>query len=418
MSVRRFAPLFAVSLFALFTTCNDAPVAPDGLSPSFAAKCGTPPCGKGPGGGDGTIKVIDLNPAGWSFSLPRSINRRGQVAGWGGTNFNHAFFWDGKQSQDIGTLGGGTSAMAFILDNYLNDFGMVVGQSTTADGPLGERLHAFAWTKRQGMQDLGTLGGRRSFAYAVNKTGQVVGEAETARCSSVVVVDCTPVGAFHAFLWEDGVMQDLHTLGDEWSEARVVNDQGQVSGIYILAGVRLAFLWEDGVMQDLGTIGGEVYEVVAINAEGDVTGTAKTGSGDSHAFLASDGVMEDLGTLGGNRSEAWDLNNYGVVVGESENAGGLTHAFLWQDGAIRDLGTLGGDFSRAKGVNDRGEVVGLSTTESGDVHAFIWSDGIMRDLGTLGGNWSMALAINEKGQVAGEAKVASGAVHGALWETR
>ena len=270
MDARRAVPLLAVSLLALFTTCDQSPtsVSLDGLSPSFARKCDTPPCGKGPGDGDGTIKVIDINPAGWSFSLPRSINRRGQVAGWGGTNFNHAFFWDGKQSQDLGTLGGGISAMALIQDSYLNDFGMVVGQSTTPDGPQGKPEHAFAWTKRQGMQDLGTFGGRRSFAYAVNKAGQVVGRAETARCSSVVVVDCTPVGAFHAFLWEDGVMQDLNTLGDEWSEAHVVNDQGQVAGIYDLASVSFVFLWEDGVMQDLGTIGGKVGRPVAINDQG------------------------------------------------------------------------------------------------------------------------------------------------------
>jgi hypothetical protein len=55
MDARRFAPLFAVSLLVLFTTCNDSPtpLSPASPSPSFAAKCGTPPCGKGPGGDKG-----------------------------------------------------------------------------------------------------------------------------------------------------------------------------------------------------------------------------------------------------------------------------------------------------------------------------------------------------------------------------
>lgn len=37
--------------------------------------------------------------------------------------------------------------------------------------------HAFIWDKTTGMQDLGTLpGGTISYAYGINKYGQIVGE--------------------------------------------------------------------------------------------------------------------------------------------------------------------------------------------------------------------------------------------------
>ena len=49
--------------------------------------------------------------------------------------------------------------------------------------------------------DLGTLGGNSTTAYAVNASGKVVGYATT--------LD----GDTHAFLWENGVMQDLGTFG-------------------------------------------------------------------------------------------------------------------------------------------------------------------------------------------------------------
>ena len=49
MDARRFAPLLAVALLILVTTCTDAPtpLSPAELSPTVAARCGTPPCGHG-----------------------------------------------------------------------------------------------------------------------------------------------------------------------------------------------------------------------------------------------------------------------------------------------------------------------------------------------------------------------------------
>ena len=51
--------------------------------------------------------------------------------------------------------------------------------------------------------DLGTLGGATSVALGINNLGQVVGGADLA------------TGFRHAFLWDDGVMTDLGTLGSD-----------------------------------------------------------------------------------------------------------------------------------------------------------------------------------------------------------
>jgi probable HAF family extracellular repeat protein len=69
------------------------------------------------------------------------------------------------------------------------------------------------------MQDLGTLGGAHSFGWGINDSGQVVGSSATA------------TGEMHAFLWTDGVMQDLGTfLGGYYSSALGINNSGQVVG--------------------------------------------------------------------------------------------------------------------------------------------------------------------------------------------
>jgi probable HAF family extracellular repeat protein len=54
------------------------------------------------------------------------------------------------------------------------------------------------------MIDLGTLGGDNSTALWINDAGEVVGEADLPSANPDV---------HHAFLWRNGVMIDLGTLG-------------------------------------------------------------------------------------------------------------------------------------------------------------------------------------------------------------
>jgi probable HAF family extracellular repeat protein len=287
----------------------------------------------------------------------------------------------------------------------INERGQIVGSSVT---PIGSR-HAFLWQNGR-MTDLGTLGGLFSSATAVSDRGQIIG------LSAI-----TGNRLFHPFLWQNGRMTDLakrrlrvkgtYAAIDTYGEGLVgINERGQVAGTSTVTGQRRGYLWQEGRMTDLGTLGSGDSYVSAMNERGQVVGGSTTKRGERHAFLWEKGKMIDLGTLGGTRSEAAMVNERGQVVGTSETKSLKMHAFLWQNGKMSDLGTLGGN-SFASAINGRGQVIGGSDTENGRTHVFLYENGKMRDLDS-----GYPITINERGQVVGFSSTADGQSHAFLWE--
>ncbi len=260
------------------------------------------------------------------------------------------------------------------------------------------------------------FGAQGSSVTGVNSTAELVGQKATAQGSSTQQ-------AF--FLDNEGTW---HNIGPEAgytdSFATALNDAGQIAGYSQvttgsgLGGVATtgAFLYSQGTLQDLGTLGGSDSVATSLNASGWVAGYSTTSTGSSsptHAFLYSKGSMTDLGTLSGStNSYATGVNDSGQVVGyatKNSDLGYTTQAFVVTPGsAMQALGTLGGSgtSSQATGINDSGEVVGYSGTGADDglvENAFLWSQSTgMQNLGTLSGfTDSYATAINNSGLIVG-----------------
>lgn len=310
-------------------------------------------------------RVINLGPPNMGFLSQFNAKEQLVLARPGPNGVVRSYLYDGKTMVDLGSLGG-----KLTIARGLNDAGEVAGYATLP----GETVyHAFKWSRREGIRDLGTLFGGLSDTggQPINNRGEVVGFSATA------------VGDERAFLWRPasgmlalGGLPDNPT-GLSWAQA--INNHGVVGGAGLTTnGDTHAFVWSrKSGMTDIGSLGGLFAGVVVVGDDGLVLGNASTPDGRLQAFAwTREGGMVGLGTAGGIASGTAERpsSRSGNLVGNIQFSDEVSHAFLWtRTRGMRDLGTLGGPSSSGFGVNAKDQVVGFSTTPSGVFSGFIWT---------------------------------------------
>jgi probable HAF family extracellular repeat protein len=358
----------------------------------------------------------------------------------------HAYQWNHGTLTDLGALpgnDGNNSSVAAAINNE----GLIAGYAENGDVDPDTgypEAHAVVWKKGK-IRDLGTFGGTQSAAFALNDLGQVVGGAlntiEDPFSADYSLYGFDPLGFMgttqvRAFVWQNGVMRDLGTLGGPDAVATAINQSGQIAGqsytsytINETTGIPTVdpFLWINGKMIDLGTLGGTVGFSVWLNDWGQVVGGSNlAGDEFQHGFLWDRGVLKDLPSAnGGDNSLAGWINELGDVSGVSYLPGDiLYHATLWSSGIPIDLGTVGQDLcSEAWSMNDLRQIVGLSTSSCSSEQAgraFLWQQGgPMVDLNALVANPSnlhlyLASYINDSGEIVAQGILPNGDIHTAL----
>jgi probable HAF family extracellular repeat protein len=195
------------------------------------------------------------------------------------------------------------------------------------------------------------------------------------------------------------------------------------------AGNNVACFWSPSAWhaRSLRTLGGPSSEARAINDSGNLAGLADVAPGTSHAFLwnATDSKMTDL-HMGPGTSEAHGINMFDEVVGQLDpGTGAAAQAFRWTaDNGMHPLSSLPkATGASAEAINDLGVAVGWCTHfGSGRVassSAVMWSGENVVDLTAQilqnpGWHLEVAAAINNRGQIAGTGIFRNGVRNGLL----
>ena len=232
------------------------------------------------------------------------------------TGAKRAVRFEGGETIDLG-LGNGSNAYA------INDAGDIVGGATFS----GNRYQAFARSASGEVLELGTLGGRYSEALGISDAGTVVGYSGLNGGDSAFIRQAggsmipigfsnPPPGFAYGYAWD-------------------VNLSGQVVGEGFKGdGAYHAFVYQEGVTQDLGVVGEFVNSMaLGINAKGEVVGRLKAASGLTHGFLYDSGMMVDLNDRirrdsGWVITEARAINDAGYIAANALSSTGQKRAVL------------------------------------------------------------------------------------------
>ncbi len=356
-----------------------------------------------------TYSVSDLASLGGTINRGNSINNDGWVSGYSFTAANarrHAALWiGGGPPIDLGTLAG-PDGYSSVVWPVKNNRGIIAGISQTSitdpnnenwscspflygvfENITGKTCVGFVWQNGE-MRALPTLGGHNGFAAGANDRGQITGWAETE------VEDPTCVAPqklqFLPVIWgprRDQITELPLIEGDTSGAATAINNRGQAVGI-------------SGICDQ---------------AVGRYTA--------AHAVLWDRGRVREI--VGDNGGPYWDtpmaINNRGDVVGfvgiDGDLDGNKLRAFVWtRRGGFRYLRPLPGDvYSEARGINNRGQIVGISCAEGAVAcKPVLWQNRFAPavDLNSRAPGYNGVLMtaqdINDEGEITGRANAANG----------
>jgi probable HAF family extracellular repeat protein len=245
----------------------------------------------------------------------------------------------------------------------INDQGVITGFSYMDDPNMPV---ATVWINGRA-SSLGSVpGDQASEAYATNSSGLTIGSSmRVEHVGDLIFIFPTAV------LFENGQVTELETLiqsGENWEllSTEDINDSDQIIGTGRDLDLEepISYLFEDGIMTELGTLGGYATTPYAMNNAGQIVGGSEMAGGRERAVLWADGRSIDLGTLGGEQANANGINDRGQIVGFSTDENWYAHMFFWEDSVmINPLDYIppgGGWGGRANAfdINEAGQFIG------------------------------------------------------------
>lgn len=273
----------------------------------------------------------------------------------------------------------------------LNTSGVVVGGIRAAVNALP------AFVEQKGVRrELPLLPGTTwALPRGLNRSGQIVGFADDPYRQTQCAV-----------VWDEHGVMRLDDDGALSSDARAINDQGEIVGLRCTQpNTWRVCLWRGGALSEPASLNTRKWYPCGINERGDIAGWGLGLDNRPHLLVSQSGVLTDMG-----RGYQISLNNRGQMAGDYEITEQGFHACAWRSGRRAPLPELPGTIeSHALALNDRDQIVGRATRQKVDgdgrqTYPVIWQNGHALDLNTLlpsGFPYILedAVSINNAGQI-------------------
>ncbi len=274
---------------------------------------------------------------GLGAGLATTINNRGEIAGkasFPGSSSAEFFVYDSRGVVKLDELLPElNSAFAGQIER-LSDNGVMVGEVGSSS------KQAFMITPVDSGYEYKTIGidGKDNWAIAVNSHGYAVGFAR----------DSAGPSNDQAFLYDGNSSFEIGSLGG-YSKPTDINDNGTIIGYSYTGSSTKAFVYENGVMQTLGTLGGSTTQALDINNQGIVVGWGYDASYKERAIIFADGSTIDLNSYlpensGWFLKRAVAINERGEILGTG-TLDGVKSVFVLSPVNEAPVADIGGPYS-------------------------------------------------------------------------
>jgi hypothetical protein len=278
-------------------------------------------------------------------------------------------------------------------------------------------------------------GASRTFATAINDSGEVVGDYSTGTSTAfagftdvngtyttiigagstqinsvnasgeIAGLDTNSTGNFQGYIDDNGVFTTINSPYLN-SYAVSINNSGEVVG-------EPGYLYANGVFTALNAPGAIETDTDAINNNGEVVGSYYMNPSNTvvHGFTYQNGVFTTFDPPGSTGTYATAINDSGMVVGYDFYVGGEA-GFIDNNGTYATINPAGSTSTIPTGVNASGEVAGYYYNSSGTEVGFIYDQGTYTTIAPTGSTNTVLTGINASGEVAGYYYDSSGEEHG------
>ena len=203
------------------------------------------------------------------------------------------------------------------------------------------------------------------------------------------------------------------------SWASVINDLGQIVGVYIdSSGNYHGYEESGGKFTEINVPFAGAFDTLAvsINNSGEIVGDYTAASGEGYGFVLIGGTYTSINYPGATYTSVGDVNNNGNIVGWYNDSSGVSHGFLLSGGTYTAIDFPGATLTEATGINDSGDIVGgyCTTSECAETleggQGFVLSGGTFTSIAIPNEFLTAATDINNNGVIVGWYQDAAGVI--------